>query len=156
METATLSHPAPPHCQAADLALGAECRDMVPALVAQVFEESPLALRSLLLEHLLKPLGLLSLVAVSNGVFAQIRLGEGWYQPGIRPDNARRIHAEHVSALVHHVQQVSVQAIDSLASLISTSHVLAGSAAAAMLLAILSQQSQSRPPVLGNDFDPLL
>lgn len=156
MQTAPLSHPVLADCQAAELAHGSECRDMVPDLVAQVFEESPLAMRSLLLEHLLKPLGLLSLVAVANGVFAQIRLGEGWYQPSIRSDHARRIHAEHVSALVHHVQQVSVQAIDSLASLISTSPMLTGSAAAAMLLAILSQQSQNRPPVLGNDFDPML
>jgi hypothetical protein len=46
--------------------------------------------------------------------------------------------------------------MDNLASLIDASPVLAGSAAAAMLLTVLRKQSHNRPPVLGNDFDPLV
>lgn len=129
--------------------------DRVPELVAQVFEEAPASVRGRLLEHLLKPLGLLSLAAVANGVFARVALGDGWYQPHVSADDARRINAMDVIALVHHVQQVSVQAVEGLVSVISTSPLLTGSATAAMLLSILHKQSQSRPPVLGNDFDPL-
>jgi hypothetical protein len=129
--------------------------DPVPNLVARVFEESPLALRGRLLEHLLKPLGLLSLAAVANGVFAQITLGNGWSELKISADDAKRVDVSDIVALVHHVQQVSVRAMDSLAGLISTSPVLAGSATAAMLLAILAKRAQARSPVLGNDFDPI-
>lgn len=129
--------------------------DAVPSLVAQVFDEAPPAVRSRLLTHLLKPLGILSLVAVANGVFAHIAQRKLGYQPTLRADEVRRINPDDVFALVHHVQQVSVHAIDSLASVISTSPVLTGSATAAMLLTILRKQAQSRPPVVGNDFDPL-
>jgi hypothetical protein len=65
------------------------------------------------------------------------------------------VDVSDIVALVHHVQQVSVRAMDSLAGLISTSPVLAGSATAAMLLAILAKRAQARSPVLGNDFDPI-
>jgi hypothetical protein len=129
--------------------------DAVPTLVAQVFDEAPPAVRRRLLEHLLKPLGVLSLVAVANGVFAQLAQGKLGYQPSLRGDEVRRINPVDVMALVHHVQQVSVHAVDSLASVISASPVLTSSATAAMLLTILTNQAQSRPPVLSNDFDPL-
>jgi hypothetical protein len=130
--------------------------DAVPTLVAQVFDEAPPAVRRRLLEHLLKPLGVLSLVAVANGVFAQLAQGKLGYSSSLRADEVRRINPMDVMALVNHVQQVSVHAVDSLASVISASPVLTSSATAAMLLTILTKQAQSRPPVLSNDFDPLV
>ena len=57
-------------------------------------------------------------------------------------------------ALVSHVQQVSTQAVDGLSSIITTSPVLAGSATAAMLLALLAKQATSRPTAASpDDFD---
>jgi hypothetical protein len=57
---------------------------------------------------------------------------------------------------VAHVQQVSVQAVENLAKIITGSPVLAGSAAAAMLLTLLAKQRCNRAPILGNDFDPMV
>ena len=50
----------------------------ISQLVGQVYEIAPPAERSRLLEHLLKPLGVLSLVAIANGIFASIRFRSGW------------------------------------------------------------------------------
>ena len=129
--------------------------DLVPALVAEVYAEAPPAERGRLLEHLLKPLSLLSLAAVANGIFAKITMGNGWSTLKVSPEDASRVDSGDVVALVSHVQQVSVQAIEGLSKVITTSPVLAGSAAAAMLLAMLTKQAKSRSPVIGNDFDPI-
>ena len=129
--------------------------DMVPALVAQVFQEAPLTERGRLLEPLLKPLGLLSLAAVANGIFARITMDQGWYQSKVSAEDATRVDARDVIALVSHAQQVSVHAIDGLARVISASPVLASSAAAAMLLTLLHKQAKARAPLPANDFDPI-
>jgi len=129
--------------------------ESVPALVAKVYAEAPPAERGRLLEHLLKPLSLLSLAAVANGIFAKITLSNGWSTLKVDPEDASRVDTGDVMALVSHVQQVSVQAIESLSKVISTSPVLTGSAAAAVLLALLAKQSTARAPMVGNDFDPI-
>lgn len=130
--------------------------NLVPTLVAKVYEEAPLAVRSRLLEHLLKPLGLLSLAAVANGVFAQIASHHGWSTLRMNSDEVRSVDTGDVMALVTHVQQVSVHAVDSLSKVISASPVLSGSAAAAMLLTLLAKQARNRTPVVSNDFDPIV
>jgi len=129
--------------------------DLVPTLVAQVYEEAPPVVRGHLLEHLLRPLSLLSLSAVANGIFAKITLNNGWTTLTVSADDASLVDAGDVIALVNHVQQVSMQAIESLSKVISTSPVLAGSAAAAMLLTLLASQAKGRTPVSHNDFDPI-
>jgi hypothetical protein len=127
--------------------------ELVPELVGKVYAEAPTVLRSRLLEHLLKPLGLLSLAAVANGVFAKLSLNGGWSNLKIRPEDVQNVKVNDVVVLANYVQQVSVQALDGLAQLVSTSPVLTGSATAAMLLTILSRQAKDRSPVIGNDFD---
>lgn len=129
--------------------------DLVPELVAKVYEEAPLVVRGRLIEHLLKPLSLLSLVAVANGVFANIALGSGSPVLQVNPEDAQRIGTRDVAALVSHVQQVSVQVVDGLSQILTSSPVLAGSTATAMLLALLAKQAVQRTPIVGNDFDPI-
>lgn len=138
-------------------AMTAEPSQLLPALVAQVYEDATPLMRKRLLEHLLKPLGVLSLAAIANGVFANITLGRGWgwSTAPISSEDAQRVKTGDVLALVHHVQQVSVQAIDGLSHLLTSSPVLAGSTATAMLLALLAQQASRRMPLAGNDFDPI-
>lgn len=129
--------------------------DLVPALVAKVYEEAPPVVRGRLIEHLLKPLGVLSLVAVANGVFANFALGNGSAVLQVNPEDAQRIGTRDVAALVSHVQQVSVQVVDGLSQILASSPVLAGSTATAMLLALLAKQAIGRTPIVGNDFDPI-
>lgn len=116
----------------------------IAQLVGQVYESAPPAERSRLLEHLLKPLGVLSLVAVANGIFASIRFRSGWQEIHVRVEDAQNVQARDVITLVNYVQQVSIQAVDGLAGMLARSPVMAGSAAAALLMTLLLQRAQSR------------
>lgn len=116
----------------------------IAQLVGQVYEAAPLDERSRLLEHLMRPLGVLSLVAVANGIFAKIRFRSGWPDIHIQPEDAQNVQTSDVITLVSHVQQVSRQAVDNLADILAASPVLTGSAAAAVLLAVLLQHNQNR------------
>jgi hypothetical protein len=117
---------------------------MLTQLVGQVYEASPVVERRRLLEQLLRPLGLLSIVAVANGIFAQFRLRGGWSELQLQPQDIQGIRSSDVMALVEHVQQVSVEAVDGLAQLLARSPVLAGSAAAALLTRWLMQRARNR------------
>jgi len=116
----------------------------IPDLVAQVYEAAPQEEQRALLAMLLRPLGLLSLAAIGNGIFAHLRLHGGW--PEFRPpgEDLQRVRGSDIAALVHHVQQVSIETVQGLAGFLKGSPVLAGSAATAMLVAILLQHSRRR------------
>ena len=116
----------------------------IAQLVGQVYEFAPPAERSRLLEHLLKPLGVLSLVAVANGIFASIRFRSGWPEMHVRIEDAQNVQARDVITLVNHVQQVSVHAVDGLANLLAASPAMTGSAAAALLITLLLQRARTR------------
>lgn len=116
----------------------------IAQLVGQVYEIAPPAERRRLLEHLLKPLGVLSLVAIANGIFASIRFRSGWPDMHVRLEDAQNVQARDVITLVNHVQQVSVHAVDGLANLLAASPVMTGSAAATVLITILMQRSRNR------------
>ncbi len=123
---------------------GSVSESVISRLVAEVYEIAPPAERSRLLEHLLKPLGVLSLVAVANGIFASIRFRSGWPDIHVRPEDAQNVEANDVISLVNHVQQVSLHAVDGLAEMLSASPVMAGSTAAALLIALLVKRSRNR------------
>ena len=116
----------------------------VPALIGQVYELAPASLRAGILAHLLQPLGLLSLVALANGVFATIRFRGGIAQRSVALDDLAAIKASDVIVLADWVQQVSVEVVDGLAQLIAASPLLAGSAAAALLTNLLLQRIDLR------------
>lgn len=116
----------------------------IAQLVGQVYEIAPPAERRRLLEHLIKPLGVLSLVAVANGIFASIRFRSGWPDLHVRVEDAQNVQARDVITLVNHVQQVSVHAVDGLAQLLLASPVMTGSAAASLLITLLVQRSRNR------------
>jgi len=125
-----------PGCQASEI--------QIAQLVAQVYETAPPAVRVNLLEQLLQPLGVLSLMAVADGIFAKIRFSSGWPDMQIRFEDAQKVQAKDVIALVERVQQVSVNSVDGLAKMLTSSPVVAGSAAAALLVAVLMQRARSR------------
>lgn len=131
----------------------AQASGAIPELVAQVYEAAPQEERLALLAMLLRPLGLLSLAAIGSGIFAHLRLHGGW--PEFRPpgEDLQRVRGSDIAALVHHVQQVSVETVQGLAGFLKGSPVLAGSAAAAMLVAVLVQHSRRRRagPAAGRD-----
>ena len=138
--------PYAPGYQASDLTIA--------QLVGQVYETAPAAERCRMLEHLMQPLGALSLVAVANGVFAKLWFRSGWRELHIRAEDAQLVCASDVITLVDYVQQASVEAVDGLAQLLAPSPMMAGSAAAALLLTVLVQRTQTRRAGVGEVGDP--
>lgn len=116
----------------------------IAQLVGQVYAGAPAAEKSRLLTHLLRPLGVLSLVTVANGLFGKIWLRGGWSNLQVRVEDAQNVQASDVITLVNYVQQVSVTAVDGLAEVLAASPVLTGSAAAALLMTVLMQRARSR------------
>ncbi len=116
-------------------------------LVAEVYETAPLAERSRLLEHLLRPLGVLALVVIADGIFAKIRFRSGWPDLRVRFEDAQHVRASHVVALVERVQQVSVESLDGLVQLLLASPMMASSAVAVLLVSALLQRAGNRGAV---------
>ncbi|QTN29901.1 hypothetical protein HZ993_08875 [Rhodoferax sp. AJA081-3] len=116
----------------------------IAQLVGQVYAIAPPTVRTRLLEHLLKPLGVLSLVAIANGIFATIRFRSGSSDLHVRVEDAQNVQPGDVITLVSHVQQVSIHAVDGLADMLATSPVMTGSAAAALLMTLLMQRARNR------------
>lgn len=117
---------------------------LIAQWVAEVYECAPAVERGHLLEQLLRPLGVLSLVAVAGGIFANVRLRGGWPDLHVRLEDIQRVRAAHVIALVDHAQQVSIETVDGLAQMLTASPLMAGSATAAMLVAALVQRARRR------------
>ena len=115
----------------------------IAQLVGQVYEAAPATERSRLIAHLLQPLGVLSLVAIANGIFAKIRFRAGWPDLRVQAEDLQYVQSSDVIALVTRVQQVSAQFVDGLVELLTTSPTLTRSAAAALLLTVLLQRARS-------------
>jgi hypothetical protein len=109
----------------------------IPRLVAEVYESAPPPLRARLVEQMLRPFGVLSLVVIADGVFARMRFRGGWPNFRVRAEDLESVGASHVRALASHAEQVGAEIVDGLAQLIAASPLLAGSAAAALLVSLL-------------------
>ncbi len=120
----------------------------LPQLVGQVYAAAPPPVRSRLLEFLMRPLGVLPLVAIADGIFAKIRFGSGWPDPHVALEDANRVQPADIVQLVDRVQQVSSDAMDGLASIVAGSPVISTSAAAAILVALLVQRQLARRTAL--------
>lgn len=118
--------------------------ETIARLVGTVYECAPPEERGRVLDQLLRPLGVLSLFAISGGLFARLRLRGGWENFHVRLDDLQGVRASDVVALVDYVQQVSVDAVDGLAQLLATSPGVAGSAAATVLVALLLRRARLR------------
>jgi hypothetical protein len=110
---------------------------MVAQLLGKVYQAAPVAERFSLVRHLMRPLGILSLVAIANGVFAKIRFHGSLDDVQAGLDDLQGVQVEDVITLANYAQQVSVQAVDGLAQLLTASPALASSAAAMVLVKIL-------------------
>ena len=134
-----------PHSAAFGERVGEATEVSVPHLVGKVYESAPPAERSRLLEHLMRPLGVLSLAAVANGVFAKLRFLGGWPDLHVRPEDAESIRAEDVIALVEYVQQASSDVMYGLVRILSESPALSTVAGATVLIAVLASRARRHP-----------
>ena len=131
-------------CESYDATPESEKDHIVAELVADVYREAPPGVRGHLLQHLLKPLGVLPLVTVANGIFADILFRSGLSSSQFSMDDAKEVQASDVSVLVDYVQQVSKQAVNSLVHVILAEPVLSGSAAATILVTVLMRRAKFR------------
>lgn len=116
----------------------------IAQLVGEVYQCAAPADRSRLLTVLMRPLGLLSLAAVSGGLFTAIRLRDGWDTLQVRLEDTLHIRAPDVTALADMVHQVDAQTLERLGRLLLGSPALAGTTAAVLLLHALHAQRQAR------------
>jgi hypothetical protein len=129
----------------------------VPVLVAAVFEAAPPPERKRLLELMIRPLGLLSLAAVANGLFAKMGLRSNWTSISIQAEDVSTVQRDDVVALALHVQQMGAHAFDGMRTVLTNSPALMGSTAAVLLLTLLTQEYKRRnAAALEKDFDPPL
>jgi hypothetical protein len=119
-------------------------RRMLIQLIGQVYELASPEVRRRLLAHLLRPLGVLSLVAVANGMFAKFRFGGDLQSLQVHVDDANAVGVKELTVLVDFVEQVSVDTINGLAGLLVATPGIAGTAAAVVLVSVLIKRAQSR------------
>lgn len=114
-----------------------------PELVGKIYEAAPPTMRVRMLETLLRPLGVLALVGVCNGLFAKIWFRSGWSELQLRPEDVQMVQGFDVAALTDYIQQASARTLDALALLLSSSPLMTCSAAAALLVAELMRRAQA-------------
>ena len=116
----------------------------IAELVGSIYETAPVTERRRLISYLIRPLGVLGLFAVANGIFAKVWFRSSYPDLKIRPEDAQFVQASDVIALVDYLQQVRVETVDGLAQWLGTSPVLAGSASTALLVGLLVQRALHR------------
>ena len=118
----------------------------VPKLVARVVVGASQPLRAALLACLLRPLGPLALLGIASGAFAQHFRRDPSGSLLLAPDGMVEHSSEQVSELVGFVEQVSPDALQQFAALLTDSPVgvASFSAAAAVLLVHAVHGAQKR------------
>jgi len=112
----------------------------IPQLVGEVYEAASAPERVSLIEQLMSPLSLLAVFGVANGLFARLWFERGFHDNRIRIEDTYAVGKADVAALTSFVQQVSIDAIDSLGEIVSSSPTLAATAAAVLLLAAIGRK----------------
>lgn len=134
-----------PHALQDDAAGAAAERD-VPGLVAALYDEAPLALRQRLLNHLLRPVGPLALVAVAAGAFARL-LPEGrWSGAQVRLDDVWTFRPEQVLDLARYVQQKAPEMLWGLSDILAANPIVLGTLSGALLLVALRRARRRAGP----------
>lgn len=103
----------------------------------------------------MQSVGVLALIAVANGTFARIRLRSGWPAAELRLDDVQTVQPDDVIALAEHVLLARGNALNGLLNELLSAPQIAGTGAAAVLVAILLQRAQghavgrkqSNPPI---------
>lgn len=110
-------------------------QQILARLVGKVYQASPVPLQTRLLEQLLRPVGVLSLIAIANGIFAKMRL---------RTVDVQSVRPADVVELVEHALQTSGTALNGLPHVLANAPSPAGSGAKEVLVSLLLQRTHQR------------
>lgn len=112
-------------------------------LMGEVYDVAPSALRNVMIDRLVSPLGVLSLATVANGIFLQDHLRKRLLaSPAMGAE--QDIRASDVIALAERVLQINAEIIDEVAEMVRISPAAAGCAAAEKLAKIPLRRNNSR------------
>ena len=115
----------------------------VPVLVAALYDEAPASLRQRLLNHLLRPLGPLALVAVAAGAFARLLPQGRWSGAYVQLDDVWTIRPEQVLDLARYVEQKAPEMLWRLPEIVTSSPVMLSTLSGALLLVALRARRPS-------------
>jgi hypothetical protein len=113
---------------------------LVPLWVAGLYREASGSVRAGLLECLLRPVGMLGLVAVAGGVFAALRQRHGWQALEVTVEDTRQVTEDHVYQLALYLQEAAPQGLARLADLLSQQPAALATVSGALLLEALRQR----------------
>ena len=113
-------------------------------LVARVYGDASAEMRRDMLVSIAKPLGVLSLVAVANGVFSKAVFEDPQTTQHISLEQIPSIAQHDVWTLIDFAYQVSGNAFDGLARLIVASPSVAATTSALLLLTWIAQRRDRR------------
>ena len=126
-------------------AAGSQGPQDIPVLVSDLYQHAPDALRVKLLEHLLRPVGPLAMVAIAAGAFARFVYRLRRDAMPIPLEHAHRITSGHVLHLARYLEQSSPEVLRQVASLIAHRQLgLAALSASALLVALSLRQQGDR------------
>ena len=117
----------------------------VPVLLAAVYREAPASLRQRLLNHLLRPVGPLALVAVAAGAFSRLLPPGRWNGAQVQLDDVWTIQPDQVLDLARYVEQKAPDLLWRLPDVLAASPLLASSLTGALLLMALRHARRRTP-----------
>ena len=123
--------------------IGAAAEADVPVLVAAVYREAPPSLRQRLLNHLLRPVGPLALVAVAAGAFAKLLPSGRWSSAQVQLDDVWTIRPDQVLDLAQYVEQKAPEMLLMLPDVLAANPVVLGTLSGALLLMALRARRQA-------------
>jgi hypothetical protein len=124
--------------------LGTPADASIAPLVGRVYEAASMRERQRLLTCLMKPVGVLALMVVANGLFAKYWFRGGRPEAPVRLDDISNIAVADVVALVRHVEQAGVGFVPELVRVVLDSPDIATIAPAAALLAFLMRRERAK------------
>jgi len=84
------------------------------------------------------------LIVIANGLFARLRFRDGWSNYHARLDDVQQVQTSDIVSLVERVQTAGSQVLDGLAQTLATSPGLAATAAAGILIVLLTHRAAER------------
>jgi len=115
---------------------------LLPLWVAGLYRDAHAGLRVQLLERLLRPMGVLGLVAVADGVFAALRHRHGWQRLQVTAEDTAAVSADHVFQLAAYLQERTPEALSSLSDLLASHPAALATVSGALLWDLLRRSSR--------------
>lgn len=107
--------------------------DVISKLIGDAFEAAQASDKSVMLNHLLGSVGVLSLATVANGIFFWHQLGEFSTDSWLAARKSNPVEVRNIRDLAQRVQQINAEAIDELVEVFNAPPLSTTSSVGALL-----------------------